>query len=369
VLISFLAAGALLLVWMKVRYGGPVRPFADTTTVPLLNSRDVEIVATLDEAPGNIAVSAEGRIFFNFHPEGRPAMKVVEWVGGSAVPFPEKEFPLFDSVFSLRIDLQGRLWTVDHGFHGLRQPRLLAFDLDTRELVHRWDLPREVAGIGSYVQDFQVSPDGRHVFLADIGVLAKKPAIIVHDVERGTGRRVLERHPSVTDQPFLIDARGRKMVLLGGFYAMHPALDSIGLDAEGEWLYYGAMSHPRMYRIRTADLVDPSLSDDDLGSRIEDFGLKPQSDGISLDVEGNIYITDVEHGAIAVLRQDRSLETLLQDDRFRWLDGLSFGPDGWLYMTDSALPEIMLKSRAHMRRHAPYFVWRFRPGRDGVPGR
>jgi sugar lactone lactonase YvrE len=369
VLISVAAAVALLLVWVKVRYGAPVRPFPDTTTAPLLSSSDVEIVATLDEAPGNIAVSHDGRIFFNFHPEGRPSMKVVEWVRGSAVPFPEEEFPLFDSVFSLRIDRQGRLWTVDHGFHGLRQPRLLAFDIESREVVHRWDIPREIAGIGSYVQDFQVSPDGRQVFLADIGVLAKKPAIIVYDVETNAARRVLERHPSLTDQPFVIDARGRRMILLGGLYAMHPALDSIGLDAEGEWLYYGAMSHPRMYRVRTEDLVDSTLEDAELAARIEDFGPKPQSDGISLDLKGNVYITDVEHGAMALLRQDGSLQTLLRDDRFRWLDGLSFGPDGWLYMTDSALPEIMLKSRTHIRRHAPYFIWRFRPGHEGIPGR
>ncbi len=358
-----------LIAGVKLRYGGAVKAFPDTTTEPLLSSSTVEVVAALDEAPGNIAVSADGRIFFNFHPEGRPSLEVVEWVDGKARPFPDGDFDLFDSVFSLRIDSDGHLWTVDHGFHGVKQPRLLAFDIDTRELVHRWDIPSEIAGIGSYVQDFQVATDGLHVFLADIGVMAKRPAIIVYDVEAKIGRRVLERHPSLTDDAYLIDAKGRTMILLGGLYAMHPALDSIGLDASGEWLYFGAMSNQRMFRIRTADLVDTSVSDEELGRRVEDVGQKPQSDGISLDVEGNVYITDVEHGAIALLSPGGSLQTLLRDSRFRWLDGLSFGPDGWLYMTDSALPEIMLKSHSHMRSQAPYFIWRFRPGREGVPGR
>jgi len=179
----------------------------------------------------------------------------------------------------------------------------------------------------------------------------------------------LERHPSVSDEPYLITARGKEMILLGGLYAMHPALDSIGLDAAGEWLYYGAMSHTRMYRVRTADLLNEAIEPDELASRVEDFGPKPQSDGISLDVDGNVYITDVEHGVLARLGQDRVLTTLIRDDRFRWLDGLSFGPDGWLYMTDSALPEIMMKSRGHVRRSAPYYIWRFRPGSQGVPGR
>ena len=102
---------------------------------------------------------------------------------------------------------------------------------------------------------------------------------------------------------------------------------------------------------------------------MEDFGPKPQSDGITVDLEGNVYITDVEHGAVALLGQDRKLRTLLRDDRFRWLDGMSFGPDGWLYVTDSALQEVMLKSRSHIRSKAPYFIWRFRPGHEGLPGR
>jgi sugar lactone lactonase YvrE len=226
-----------------------------------------------------------------------------------------------------------------------------------------------VAGIGSYVQDFQVSPDGKHVFLADVGVMSRKPAVIVYDVERNIGRRVLERDPSVRDHPFLIDAKGTKMLLLGGFFAMHPALDSIGLDATGEWLYYGPMSGERLFRVRTKDLLDETLSPAALSARVEDYGPKIQSDGISLDTEGNVYLTDVEHGALSILTPKRELKTLVRDPRWRWPDGLSFGPEDWLYVTDSAIPDIMLKSRAHMKGAAPYFIWRLRTGVPGIPGR
>lgn len=356
------------LIWIKVTYGGAVTPFPDRSTAPLLPASVVETVAQLPEAPGNLAVSADGRVFFNFHPEARPEMKVAEWVDGKAVPFPDASFDLFETPFSLRIDRQGRLWTLDTGFHGLRHPRLLAFDLGTRKLAHRWDIPGDVAGLGSYVQDLQVSPDGKQVFLADLGVVSRKPALLVYDVERNIGRRVLTRHPSVLDRPFLIDAKGTKMVLLGGLFAMHPALDSIGLDAEGKWLYYGAMSGERLYRVRTKDLLDETLSPSQLSSQIEDYGPKPQSDGITLDTAGNVYLTDVEHGAISILNPDRQLRTLVRDPRWRWADGLSFGPEDWLYVTDSALQEVLLKSRSHMRAAAPYFIWRFRTGIPGTPG-
>jgi hypothetical protein len=225
-----------LLIWVKTTFGGAVSPFPDRSTPPILPASAVETVAELPEPPGNVAVSADGRVFFSFHPEGRPSQKVVEWINGKSVPFPPS-FDPYDTPLSLRIDRQHRLWTLDTGYHGLRPVRLLTFDLATKRLVHRWDVPRDVAGIGSFVQDFQVSPDGKHFVLADIGLLSRKPALIAYDVEKNIGRRVLERDPSVLDRPFLIDTKGTRMTFLGGFLALHPALDSIGLDAAGEWLY------------------------------------------------------------------------------------------------------------------------------------
>jgi hypothetical protein len=40
---------------------------------------------------------------------------------------------------------------------------------------------------------------------------------------------------------------------------------------------------------------------------------------------------------------------------------MSFGPDGALYIADSALPDVMLRSHAHIDAQAPYFIWRFTP--------
>jgi hypothetical protein len=49
----------------------------------------------------------------------------------------------------------------------------------------------------------------------------------------------------------------------------------------------------------------------------------------------------------------------VRDDRLRWPDGLSLH-NGWLYVTDSALQHVILKSRAHIAGHAPYFIYRVR---------
>ena len=94
-------------------------------------------------------------------------------------------------------------------------------------------------------------------------------------------------------------------------------------------------------RIRTRDLLDESLSPAELGNRVEKIGQKPLSDGLSADVENNIYITDVEHCGIARMAPDGTLQTLIKDKRVLWADGLSFGPDNYIYLTDSNIPHIL----------------------------
>jgi sugar lactone lactonase YvrE len=367
---------AIVVVLLKARYGWTAEPFPDRTTPPLLRGARLEVVATLDAAPGNIAVSPDGRIFFTFHPEGRPTgTKLAELVGGQPAPFPNVEIqtlqkgqPSFDTPLGVRLDSRGWLWTIDHGLHGLRTPRLLAFDITTRALVHHFDFPREVAGIGSFLQDLAVDPTGRYIFIADTGVMARRPALVIYDsVERVAFRR-LERHSSVMDKQYLVNVKGRPLVLFGGLFNVHLPLDSIAIDRQGEWLYYGPMAHEQLFRVRVSHLRDRARSDEDVAREVEVFGPKVQTDGISTDGAGNIYLTDIEHGGIAVLTVERQLKTLLIDSHLRWPDGLSFGPGGYLYISDSDLPDQLLRSRGHIRSSAPYFIYRVHVGQAASAG-
>lgn len=365
----------LLLVGFKARFGGALKPFPDLRTPPILSTeeadRRLEVVASLPEAPGNVAVSGSGRIFFTFHPEGRPeGTKVAELVAGQPVAFPKAELqsagaagqPFFDTPLGLRIDGQDRLWIIDHGFHGLRQPRLMAFDLKTGALVHRHDFSPSVAGIGSFFQDLAVAADGSFVYIADASILSGRPALVVYDVARGVAVRRLERHESVSDEPYLVRAKGKPLRLLGGLFNVHVAVDSIALDRRGEWLYFGPMAKDSLYRVRASDLRSASQGEVELGTRVERFARKVQTDGISTDSDGNVYLTDIEHGGLARVSPDGTLQTLFHSSRIRWADGLSFGPDGYLYIADSNLGELMMQSRGHMQKQAPYFLYRIRLG-------
>ena len=161
--------------------------------------------------------------------------------------------------------------------------------------------------------------------------------------------------------------QGRKMNIFG-LFAIRPGVDSIALDKFGEWLYFAPVTNNFMYRIHTKYLNDDSLSSIQLSSHVEEFALKTMSDGLTMDVADNIYITDPEHSAIVRLTSNGKLETLLKNSHIRWPDGLGFGPDGWLYITCSALHQVIGKTPGYIKSHAPYQIYRFKPGFDGVPG-
>ena len=106
-------------------------------------------------AQGNVAVSRTGRIFFTFHPFAKPFAKVAEWLPEfkGFAPYPSQQHD-FDSVLSLRIDGNDRLWALDYASEGAGRPSLQAFDLKTNQLVKKFVFIKEVAGEGSFLNGF-----------------------------------------------------------------------------------------------------------------------------------------------------------------------------------------------------------------------
>lgn len=368
ILLSFLILALLAATVLWVRYGGGSQ-YPDLTTTPKLISSLLEEVLSYAEPVGNVAVNRDGRIFFTVHPESRPTgNKLLEYVSGAAVPYPSgaAQAELFDTVLGVVIDRFNRLWTIDHGNHGMRTARIIALDLDTGEVIRDQLLDASIAPIGSFLQDLQVSADGRTIVIADASFWRKAPAIIVYDIETGQARRVLESHDSVSAEDYTIQGQDREIKFMGGIVALRGGIDGIALGPE--WLYYGALSGSGLYRVRLNDLRNRSLPTSQLATRIERFADKPLSDGLSIDNVGNVYITDVEHGAVFVVGPEQELATLIRSKSVRWPDALSFGPDGYLYLADSALPDLILQSREHIDAAGPYRIFRFRPGYEGVPG-
>lgn len=325
---------------------------------------------THPEPLGNVAVAPDGQIFFTAHPEGRPrGPKLLRAAGGRGLPWPDEATQArLRTPLGLRVDGQGRLWVVDHGLHGLHGARLFVFDVASGALLAEHALPREVAPWGSMVQDLSVAPDGRAVVLADISALPRRPALIVLNVQTGAWRRVLEGHPALAPQDWRVVTPRGALAFLGGLVTPKLGLDGLAVSRDGQHLVFAAMAHDTAWRVPMAALLDPALPADALAAQVEAIGPKPQNDGLSTDAEGNVLLSDVEHQAILRLSPDGELVTLLRSERLRWPDGLGFGPEGWLYVADSGLDQVMLRSYAHIDANAPYTLWRFQPGTSAPAG-
>lgn len=343
--------------------------FPDRTTAPERPSSDLEVVADLPFPPGNIAVSADHRIFFTFHPDGFPSYNLAELVDGKAQPlkFNSDTNIQTETVLSMRIDQQNRLWLLDLANHGTGTPQILAIDLATMNVVHHHIFSSEIAPTGSHLNDFQVDAAGKKIYIAEASILGLDPAIVVYDVESKTARRLLEDHDSVEPDFYIPNVEGIKMLIFGVF-AIRPGVDSIALDRSGEWLYFAPVTDEYMHRIRVDDLSNVHLDEDELASRVEQFALKTMSDGITTDNEGNIYISDLEHSAITKLDAKGKLSTVIKDTKLRWPDGFSFGPDNWLYVTASSLQHVIGKPASYVEQKGPYQIFRLKMETNAPPG-
>lgn len=351
---------------LRVRYGGG-EPYPDLSTTPQIAAARLEVVVSYPEPIGNVAVSAHDRVFFTVHPEARPTgNKLLEWVEGAAVPYPSGAVQphLFDTPLGVIADQQNRLWTIDHGNHGFASARVLAFDIESGKVAHDHTFGKEIAPAGSMLQDLAITPDGKTIFIADASLWRKSPAIVVYDIASRTARRVLESHESVNAQNFLIRTPEREMSFVGGLVAMKVGVDGIVVDESGRWLYYGAMNHSGLYRAPLDKLANAALPSRELENLVERYSDKPLSDGLAIDTAGNIYVADVEHGAVALVDLQRNVATLLRSPEIRWADSLAFGPDGSLYIADSALAEQILQTAEHIAAQGPYYVFRVAPVAD-----
>jgi sugar lactone lactonase YvrE len=346
--------------------------YKDLTTDPAIGEPGLEVVLEHSAPIGGLAVSPSGRIFFATQTDTTTdGARVFEWLDGEARPFPAAtiQAALLETPAALVVDRLDRLWIMDPARHGLGRPRIVAIDLATGLVTHEHVFPRDIAPRGSFLHDLQVDPTGRIVYIADASIWRKQPAIVVYDSLTRESRRRLAGHGALQAQDWLIETPVREMRYIASLVPYKPGLHGLALDPTGRWLYFGAMANDTLYRVPAAALADPRSDDSELAAAVDPAGLKPLSDGLAADLAGNVYVTDVEHGAVLRVDPAGHLRTIVRSPRIRWAESLSFGPGGWLYVSDSALAETLLRSETTLADRAPYRVFRFQPGAHGVAGR
>lgn len=364
--IGLLLVLAVLLILVRETYVESAA-FPDRSAMPLMASTALEVVAELPTPPGNIAVADNGDVFFSFHPEASPVMNVAKLVDGKAQAFPSidwqpggSEVLAFNEVLSIRLDNKQRLWVLDNGQHGLDKVRLFAFNSSNGELVKRFTFSRAEFALGSHANDFQISQDGRFIIISDASIIAKTPALIIYDTVNESARRVLHGHESVLAGAFEPRVQGRKMTVFG-LFTVNPGVDGLVLDHNNDYLYYASISADQLYRIPFTVLTNPETSEQQMAAAVEAVGKKTMTDGMAMDAEGSIYLSDLEHSAIVRRNPDGTLETLLKSASIRWPDGFSQGPNQYLYFTCSSLHQVIGVSHDEMLAKGPFQIYRFIP--------
>ncbi|MBK1699395.1 hypothetical protein CKO22_00265 [Thiococcus pfennigii] len=298
--------------------------FALLTSVPAAAEEQVlpgtlEEIAALSISPGNLAVSAEGRIFATVHPFRRAEAQLIEVTGPSSYrPWPDASWNgafasgsyVLNSPLGIAIDRQERLWVLDTGRGEPPQPpKLLAFSLADGRVVFRYDFPPETGPVDSFLNDLAVDDERGFVYIADVGG-SHEPALVWVDLNTHRSRR-FTASPNLRAEDVDLVVEGRVIGFEdadGEFQPARIAVNPITLSGDGETLYFGAMSGETWYRLPTQLLRD-GAADDQIAAAIERAGHKPVSDGASTDTEGNHFFTDLGNNAITMLRPDGKVET------------------------------------------------------------
>ena len=360
-----------LLVGFKTLYGSGAR-YPDISTKPTVAEENFEQYISLEFPPGMVAASPSGRLFFTYHmlhqPERAGVPTLYEWVNDKAVPFPNADAAIqrkLDGSMGITIDNLDRLWVTIPGGVRNEPTRFTAFDINSGDIVFEHTF-NEGEALGS--QDFRVSSDGSTIYTADTGLFQFQPAYIgVFDVASKTFRKVLVGDESVNPQDWkLIRQNGEPHDLLWGMLDFRVGVDGIALSADDQWLYYGAMTHDSAYRIQTRYLLDKSMSDLELSQKVELLSKKPISDGIELDNQGNLIVTDIENGGLSLITASGEHSTLVKSDDISWSDSVTVAPDGAIYFTDSALAHMLDEffqpvPIEELRAAGPYYIYQVRP--------
>jgi len=376
VLLSLLSAGCINNVQEK----NPVIKKNNSKNMDVQKS--VEVFAKVDEAVGNISFTAKGDLVYSHHPFFGPITRVVHMDAGTKVitPFPNKEWNTpresdenyLSNVLGIRNDKNGIVWMIDMAQRNDIRPKIVGWNTNTNELEKIYYIDASCIN-ASQPNDMVVDTKNGAFIIADEGIGnggdGSKGAFIVVDMKTGNTRRLLEGHRTTKPEnnPTIID--GKTLSVNG-----QPLLvgnDGITADKSFEWIYYGPLNGTKIYRIKTIDLLNESLTEAELDKRIETYSDKPNNGGMSIDMDGNIYMTAVESKFITVvLAKDRSVHNMTEDENMIWPDGVSYNKvDEYMYVSAAQVNRGAVFNNGENKTTKPFYIFRFKPITDGVPFR
>ncbi|WP_158969847.1 L-dopachrome tautomerase-related protein [Paraglaciecola sp. L3A3] len=337
-------------------------------------ARQLEVVAKLsaETPPGNIAVGPDGRIFLSIHGFYGKSLRIVELLpDGTTKPYPNENWAYaaqsresggLYGVLGLNIDANGILWMLDTSGPD-HAGRLVGWNTKKEQLHKVIYLAKPVITGSSFLNDLAVDSKNNAIYIADTGT----SSIIVVDLTTGNARRVLKESKSTKAEDIDMVIDGQTVYLNGQPVRM--GVNPITIDSNFEYVYYGAMSGTSLYRIATKDLLDTRLSEQELNKKVQRYGDKPISDGITIDNAGYVYVTSITNDAIGYVQPNGHYKTLIQRDDVSWPDGLAVGLDSYIYGTVNELHRSPVLNNGKDATKGEFKVVRFKALSDANTGR
>ncbi|MBB5645926.1 L-dopachrome tautomerase-related protein [Pedobacter cryoconitis] len=346
---------------LKLIFFATIFFIANRLSAQAINQAKLETVAAMDVRPGDVAVSAGGRVFATIHPLGSQKTQLVEIVNGKALPYPNAGYQknnkkasnaTFDSMLGLIFDKHDKLWVIDMGLE-LVKTRLWAFDISKNKVVEKIELSADVAPKGTFAQDVAIDEEHGWAYLADI----TNPSIIALNLKTKKATR-FSGHPSLQaeDKDMVIDG---SVVYFGGKPA-RVGIDPITLSADKETLFFGAMNGSIWYKV-PAKLFREGKDNQTIGNAITKAGNKPFSDGALTDAAGNHYFTNLQEHAITKLDTNGKLSHVIQDnEKLLWPDNAYLAADGWLYISTNQLNTTTAFTGKPDSGKAPFYIYKLK---------
>jgi sugar lactone lactonase YvrE len=321
----------------------------------------IELVADFGHQVTGVSVSETKRIFVNFPRWTEDsAISVGELKDGEVKPYPNEEWNAWRNarkdeitphdhwvcVQSVVADQRGSLWVLDPAApaqaHVVDQgPKLVQIDLASDKVAQVIAFDEDAAPQGSYLNDVRFSNDGKYAFITDSGV---KGALLVVDIAAGKTARVLDGHPSTQMKKGLNVSADGKVLRRPDGRGVEFSADGIELSSDGKYLYWQAIKGDTLYRIPAAALTGDGLQGKDVSDQVEEYGTNGVNDGL-LIARGteDMYLSSVQDNAIKVRKladgPKAEAKIVVQDERLRWPDTFSQGPDGTIYVTTSHIQD------------------------------
>ncbi len=333
-------------------------------------------VARFDHQVTGISVTATGRIFVNFPrwTDDAPISVAELTPSGELKPYPDETWnswrnaratdmsvaDYFVCVQSVVADAHDALWVLDPAAPGNEKilpggPKLVRIDLATDMVTDVIEFGERVAQQGTYLNDVRFSPDGGTAYITDSGT---RGAIIVVDLKEGTAFRALDGHLSTQiENDVTVEIDGKPLRRPDGRQPAFAA-DGIALSNDGLTLYWQALTGRTLYSIETAKLKR-GVPEAEVAAAVRKVATTNVADGLWMNREGDLYITSPGDNSVKRYRNGRT-ETIVSDNRLRWPDTMSEGPDGTLYVTASHIQDTnWFKSDAPSS--LPTALFRFQP--------